>query len=546
MAIQVESPAQLSELGAVFRRRRWWFIVPVLLSIGIGAILVFLLPNKYEVDIQVKLVEVKYDQEEHFRSGGKQGFLQRDLESAETEIKEPSRLHRLIRELGWVDYQELDALDRQDYIEKVQDNISVDVVAKSKDVGSSFVNLSYMDVDSNRAELFLERLTKLWVEENFMRDQRQIQTKLAAARASREGYLTRVAENRKKKNDLIDRHEMPFDANQRTRQTNQGDPVYERIARTQNRLLEIGNERAKLEIERDRVVESLEFMQEKVLSASIERGSSNDDGKLKRILDEIDSVNEDLANLRPANPEFETLRAKLRELEKLANERTGGTADTEIVERVDNPDRPPLLARIDELEVEIAILAGEAERLTEQFAVDRRAHQTRTGVARELDALDVDIESDLMLLATSQESVAGFERDLEAFNRLGPSYEITKEPLAPESPSSPNVPLVLFGSIVAGAVLGSALLVAREFLVPGFRIPADVASDLTVPILGIVGTVSTRRQRMARGMLGGVTALGTALFLGLVAWFLWAYQERQELLGTDLVERIEEIQYTLR
>lgn len=546
MAIQVESPAQLTEIGTVFKRRRWWFIVPVLLSIGIGAVLVFLLPDKYEVDIQVKLVEVKYDQEKHFSSGGKQGFLQRDLESAETEIKESSRIHRLIRELGWVDYQELDALDRQVYVEKVQANISVDVVAKSKDVGSSFVNLTYMDVDSNRAELFLERLTKLWVEENFMRDQRQIQTKLGAARASREGYLTRIAGNRKKKSDLIDRHKMPFDANQRTRQTNEGDPIYDRIARTRNRLLEIGNDQAMRKIERDRIEASLEWMQEKVVSTSRVSGSSNDDGRLKRILDEIDTVNAVLANLRPANPEFETQRAKLRDLERQANERTGGTADTEIIERVDNPDRLPLLARIEALDLEIAVLAGEDERLREQLAVDDRSHQTRIGVARELDELDELISGDVLLLTTSQDSVAGFERDLEALNRLGPSYEITKEPLAPEKPSSPNVPLVLFGSVIAGAILGSALLVAREFLVPGFRIPADVASDLTVPILGIVGTVSTKRQRMARGMLGGATAVGTALFLGLVAWFLWAYQERQELLGTDLVERIEEIQYTLR
>jgi|GEM_PF-5138938 len=547
MAIQVESPAQISEFSAVFKRRRWWFFVPVLLSIGIGALLATLLPKKYEVDTQVKLIEVQYDADEYFQTRGEQGALRRDLENAETEIEEPSRIHRIISDLGWVDYTELDALGREEFVEKVQDNLTVEVVPKAKDIGSDFVDLAYLDIDPNRAELFLERLTKAWVEELFLRDQRMIRDKAEAERDRGIEIKRRIDNSRRDLYALITRHQLPFDARSRSREAgNQGDPVYARIAEREKLLADLDVEVEELRQELALVVDEKNGLQEFIVARGLVEGISNDDGLLASIQEEIAQLQTQLDNLRPQNPDYLALQAQLKNLRREESERLGVTAAQETVETVKNPDYAPLEAQVLELERALAIKERRREILTEQLVADRRDQKTRVGIAREVVELEAEIESDVALYDQVAKAVAGFEGSLNMLNKLGASYEITKEPLAPEKPSFPNVPLVIIGSILFGAVIGAGLLAAREFLVGGFRTPADAASDIAVPILGIVDTLTTRRERVGRAVLAGATATATVLFLGLVFWFLWAYQERPELLGTELVDRIEGIRYSLR
>lgn len=546
MAIQVESPAQITEFSAVFRRRRWWFFVPVLLSVGIGALLATLLPKKYEVDTQVKLIEVQYDSKEYFQTRGEQGALRRDLENAETEIKEPSRIHRIITEMGWIDYSELDALGREEFVEKVQENLTVEVVPKAKDIGSDFVDLAYMDIDAERAELFLERLTKAWVEELFRRDQRQISDKRDAERARGREIKARIDKTRDELYGLIARHDLAFDPRSRSRERISGDPISNRIDARESELAELEVDAEKLRKELALVIDEQLGLQEFILARNIEEGVSNDDGLLGDIQLQISSIQEQLDNLRPQNPTFQELQQQLRQLKAAESERLGVSAAQEVVQSVPNPAYAPLQERREEIERNLAILETARETLEKQQAVDRQLQETRIDMSRQVEQKEATIASDLDVYQDVEAAIASYESSLNMLNKLGASYEITKEPLAPEDPSFPNVPLVIIGAIMFGALIGGGLLAGREFLVGGFRTPADAASEMTVPILGIVDALTTRRERVGRAVLASATATATVLFLGLVFWFLWAYQERPELLGTELVERIEDIRYSLR
>jgi uncharacterized protein involved in exopolysaccharide biosynthesis len=546
MAIQVESPAQLSEIGAVFRRRRWWLYVPILFALGVGALLSQVLPEKYEVEMQIKLLEVQYDDEDFFRTRGAEGALERGLPVAEYMVREPSRIHRLIDQLGWVDFQELDALDKMEYVEMVQDNLTVTVLPKAKDSGATFVDFSYRDTDPNRAERFLREVAVQWVNETFRLDQKQIQSKLEAQRGLVATLDVRLEQLRKERRELLSINDLPFDTTQRQRDPIGGDHIFRRKNEAELAISALEIERIETEARLEQARATLDTIPEFVLKSSLQAATSNDDGQLLLIEDEIATLETALANLRQTNPQYALVTARIAELKAQKAKRSGGTAATEIEVREPNPARVPAAEAVRALENALALIDVRSKALIGQAQADARLHDTRLAASQALDRLDGEIANLERQRGERLAVQASYESDLESLKQLGSSFEITSEPLAPTEPSEPNVFLVMFGAVVFGALLGLLLVLAREYLVTGFRLPSDVGADIAVPILGIVGEVTTSRQRLVRRVVGSATGLSTALFLGLVAWFLYAWQERPELLGSDLVEEIERLQRSLR
>jgi uncharacterized protein involved in exopolysaccharide biosynthesis len=546
MAIQVETPAQLSEIGAVFRRRRWWLYVPILFALGIGALLTQILPKKYEVEAQLKLLEVQYDDEDFFRTKGTEGALDRNLATAEDQIKEHSRIHRLIDQLGWVDFLGLDALEKQDYVKMVQDNLTVEVLAKSKDSGSTFIDLTYRDVDQDRAELFLRTLVVMWVDETFDLDRSQIQKKLEAQRALVTTLDQQLEQLRIDRRDLISRNDLPFDTTKGQRDTQSGDHIYVRYQAADTELARLRIERRDVEDRLAAVEAELGTLQAFLRLSEVEEATRNDDGLLPILELQLEALEEELANLRQSHPQYP---AKIAERDKLRGqiaERTGGKAASTTETVVPNEARVEVLARRNAIQRELESLDVRIEGLQEQRDADLRLHNVRLAAHQQLDKIERDIADKERLRGENLAKQSSFESDLESLVRLGSSYEITKEPLAPTTAVEPNVYIVMIGAVVFGALVGLLFVLSREYLVTGFRIPSDVGADIAVPILGIVGEVTNARQRIVRRIAAGATGVATVLFVALVVFFIYAWEQRPDLLGSELVESIEKLQFDLR
>jgi len=546
MAIQVESPAQLSEISAVFQRRRWWLYVPILFALGIGAILTQLLPKKYEVEAQLKLLEVQYDDDDFFRTKGTEGALDRNLATAEQQIKEHSRIHRLIDQLGWVDYLGLDALEKQTYVKMVQENLTVEVLAKSKDSGSTFVNLAYRDVDPNRAELFLRMLIVMWVDETFDLDRSQIQKKLEAQRALVTTLDQQLEQLRIDRRDLISRNDLPFDTTKGQRDSRSGDHIYVRYQAADTELAGLRITRREVEDRLAAIDAELGTLQAFVRLSEVLEGTDNDDGLLSVLQLQLGALETDLANLRQKHPQYPAKVLERDKLRELIAARTGGKAASTSETVVPNEARAEVLARRDAIERELAQLDVRIAGLQEQRDADLRLHNVRLQANQQIDKIERDIADKERQRAENLAKQSSFESDLESLVRLGSSYEITREPLAPTVAVEPNVYIVMIGAVVFGALVGLLFVLSREYLVTGFRIPSDVGSDIAVPILGIVGEVTNARQRIVRRIAAGATGVATVLFVALVVFFIYAWEQRPDLLGSELVERIEQLQFDLR
>jgi hypothetical protein len=346
--------------------------------------------------------------------------------------------------------------------------------------------------------------------------------------------------------DLIARNDLPFDSTKGARDTLSGDHVYVRYQAADTELASRRIERRALEERLASIDAELDTLQAFVRSSTLLEATSNDDGLLPILERELEVLELELANLRSTHPQYTAKKAERDQLRAQISERTGGTAATTAETVVPNEQRIEVLVRRAEVQRELQELDVRMRALEEQRDTDLRLHTVRIDAAKQLDEIERNIADKERLRGENLAKQSSFESDLESLVRLGSSYEITKEPLAPTVPVEPNAFLVMFGSVVFGALLGLLFVLAREYLVTGFRIPSDVGADIAVPILGIVGEVTNARQRAVRRIAAGATGVATALFVALVVFFIYAWEERPDLLGSELVERIEKLQFDLR
>jgi hypothetical protein len=325
-----------------------------------------------------------------------------------------------------------------------------------------------------------------------------------------------------------------------------GDHVYVRYQAADTELASRRIERRALEERLASIDAELDTLQAFVRSSTLLEATSNDDGLLPILERELEVLELELANLRSTHPQYTAKKAERDQLRAQISERTGGTAATTAETVVPNEQRIEVLVRRAEVQRELQELDVRMRALEEQRDTDLRLHTVRIDAAKQLDEIERNIADKERLRGENLAKQSSFESDLESLVRLGSSYEITKEPLAPTDPVEPNAFLVMFGSVVFGALLGLLFVLAREYLVTGFRIPSDVGADIAVPILGIVGEVTNARQRAVRRIAAGATGVATALFVALVVFFIYAWEERPDLLGSELVERIEKLQFDLR
>ena len=85
-----------------------------------------------------------------------------------------------------------------------------------------------------------------------------------------------------------------------------------------------------------------------------------------------------------------------------------------------------------------------------------------------------------------------------------------------------------------------------EFSKSCFRSVGDVSRVMGVPILGVVNLIQTRadvrRRRFKRLVIGG----STAMLLGCLGWFTYAWSYDQAQLPTRVVQVVEDFRLSLR
>ena len=171
MAVQIDSPGQLQDFLAILKKRKWQVLLPVAYALTLGGSFAVLVPKKYRCSTQVELRELYI---EGARADRALSISSIEAESAPQQLQSLTRIRSVVEKLEWPDYLRLSPQDRNEFLVGLRRNLTVNVPRREKNTGSTFVTISYSDVNPQRAYQFLREIRGAWIDEVVVRDREQI------------------------------------------------------------------------------------------------------------------------------------------------------------------------------------------------------------------------------------------------------------------------------------------------------------------------------------------------------------------------------------
>lgn len=547
MALQVDSQDQLTEFLGVLSRRRWQIIVPALYVIVLGGVFAVFVPKKYVAEMQINLLEARVDDRDSTNRSLEQTATQREIENAEYQVKAHDRVRRVIDELNWSDYLQLDSDERGDYIERVRESIEVAVLPKQKDEGSTFVDLSYADVDQQRAVSFLNRLSTLWVQEVYDRDTNNLRLEKETLQNLRDVARRELEKLEQRRAQLITEAELsPTQLQSGGYGNREEDPLFKRMNERRGEIEDLTIEISELNASIDALQETYDDLPAFEIPAASLQGAFSEQILQKEL--QMAGLVERQDRYLPAHTEWRKIQDQILQLEADVDQLRDQARDTVIEsEPIPNPQRKVLADQITALRTQAET---RSRRLTELQALDARdesAYETRVQAIHEIRELEIKTTVAQDRLREAEEQLSVRNTQLELMQKAYPQpWVITMDAQADDKPSKPSVPVILVFVFIGAVGAGLATAVAAEFLQPGFRNPGDAARAIELPVLGVVGDFKPRRQRRRESLRRLVVTLSTLVILGGLGWFTWTWANRPELLSTEVLEVIEDVRMGLR
>lgn len=447
--MNTEQGAQLVDYLEVAKRRRWSIVLPLLLSMLVGGLLVKYLPRQYVSSATIGVTSASV-------SGNLARSTPMDvserLRAVSHELLSDTVIEQMAREEGLLEHTPLEAI-----IADVRAHTRVSLPEKSLAASGKFEPdtfvVSYAGATPELAQRVANRLTQVFVASHSqLRETRAEDTSaFLASQLSASQARLNAAEARLRQ----------------LRDTYRGRLPEQTLANQQSvaslRQQAEANAQA-LRGERDR----LSIVEQQLAAMQAEAAANVPNEALAQAQQRVADLEKQLADARmtftPKHPEVQRLEGELktaRAEEAAARERR---PDTSAPVRVD-PAQRQLLAERDGIRVRIRELQANDARLAEQIAQFQSRLDEAPLVEQQITALqrEYDFANHQHQQLAEQYQAALLAEDLER-KRAGEQFTVLYPASLPTSPSSPNVPLVLAMSVLAGIALGGGLALAREYM----------------------------------------------------------------------------------
>ncbi|MAF65764.1 MAG: hypothetical protein CMJ84_08915 [Planctomycetes bacterium] len=548
MAVQIDPPGQLQEFLAILKRRVWQIVLPTLFSLSLGVGFAIIVPKKYEVTTQVELRETLAGV--GGASGTELSLSAREAENAPHQIKSLQRIRWVVEKLNWAEYLTLPREEQYEYLQDIQDSLTVTVPRKNKDVGSTFVTIEYLDTSAQRAEEFLRELRTAWIEQVVERDRDKIKleySNLLAQQAAKEKVLQR---EHRQLTELRGRYGLS--PTQPTPGSNQGrteDPAYLRLMELETRIDELALEEAAAQATVEELAGQLEQTDERVQEMAYVEGQTYDE-KLEELRAERAQHLSELrtGGWRPAHSTYrqlqhliETVEGNIDALEKLV---TRG----EVQENwVPNEAWQILNERLAGAELALVLVGKERVELEKKFEQDQEVLRQLQDVYRE----DSEHSEAITRLTTSLADVdVMLQRKKHQMEFIetssGNPFQIMQDVVAPSTPSEPNPFMIVAFALVAGLALGAGSAILAELSRSSFKSAADISAVMLIPVLGVVEDIVTRAQLRRRLLRRIAVGSSSTVLIGAVVFVTWAWATNPDLLAPDVLDGIEEFRELFR
>jgi polysaccharide chain length determinant protein (PEP-CTERM system associated) len=508
----------LEDVLQAARRRRWVIAAGLVLSVTGSMALAEFLPNRYRAETLILVVPQRIP-ESYVRSTVSGGIETR-LPAISQHILSRSRLERIVGDFGLY-AEERARVPMETVIQRMRKDIDVTIVK-----GDAF-RISYLSSDPKTAKNVTERLASLFIEEN-LRDREVLaditsqflETQLEEARRRLVESENKLAAFRRQfAGELPDQLQANLQVYQNAQMRLQT------LADTLNRDRD---RRAMLQNEQQALMDAAATGAPVASVATVNQPPGPAAQKLQAAMETLREME---SRLTPQHPDVMRAKRLIRDLEQKA-EAEALARPPVAVASVPEP-RTAKGVRADRT----TLLRGELERLDQQIAQNEAqevqlkeaiaAYQARVEATPKRETEMIELNRDYAtlqniyrnLLAKREES--RIAADLER-GQISEQFKVLDPARVPETPYSPNKPLMAAFGVLAGLILGGGFGAFLEYRDTSLRSEVDIASLLGLPVLASIPTVqgvsvearAARRRRILVAMSLTSVLAGAAI----VAW----------------------------
>ena len=522
-------PLEIHDYIEIALRRKWYIIVPLVLSVVVSFAVYKKLPKIYTASTLI-LVQSQRIPTEYVRPTITDTVTSQ-LNTLSQEILSRTRLERVIHEFSL--YRDLlNKLPMEEVVERMRSAIEVKVQSQMQyDRGQNTFSISFEGKEPRTVMLVTNKLASLFIEENLrVRGQQAEKTSdfLSKELSMMEDRLKRKeAEIRTFKERYMGQLPEQLDANLKIleRLQQQLQTTSENIRAAEDRVVLI---RSQIDMLRERE-QGLLARQTRREPTSRESTSATEDvavggtpedpvivqyNQLKRNLiaaqakytdnhPEVIDLKQKVAKLEPRVKEVIAKQTTEREARRraLRENRNAGTEPDPAVAVLD-PALERLLAQYteqyNESQLEAKRLKGEEKKLQEQITLyQRRIEDTPRG-EQELAVLmrDYDLSKINYQSLSNKKIQAEMAENLER-NQQGEQFKILDPARIPEKPVKPDRNKILLMGFAMGLALGVGLTWFRESLDRSFHTVADLESCFELPVLATIPTLKEEEKKAA-------------------------------------------------
>ncbi len=553
----------LTQITAIFRRRKWWIIVPFLTIVSIVAVVAVVLPDIYKSTATIMVQDSQISQQ--VVQSTVTSYADQRIQAITQEITSRTRLLGLVEKYDLLP-RKREVLSSEELVAKVEKRIKIETVdaeikkeTQNKPVLLTIAfRLSYEDEDPKKAQLVANEMASYYMTKNleqrekrvrttsqFLEDQlrqakdrlEELETKLAIFR---EEHLEELPEftslnmqKLEKLNGDIGNIGMQLRSIEEQKATIKGnlaqvDPftragagVLSNEERVQQAMIERAtlagkySDKHPLVQAKDREIANLE--------EKFEAG-----GRLARLRDKLQDVETKLSALRGKyTDQHPAVVSKMHELENVKREledlqsRIGKPAAKPTNETPTNPAYLALKADVDKLEVSAASLRSEKERLEQQVSDVYEKLHSSPQVSKEYNELTTDYQSakthysEIQQKYFTSQVARGMEED-----QLGESFQVVEPAFLPEKPYKPNRLAIVLIGIVLGMGFSVGLASLKEYSDKSVRDAKGLEQLSGRPVLSVIPTILTDEDRMRakRRRIAAATSAVCAVSLGLIVF----------------------------
>jgi polysaccharide chain length determinant protein (PEP-CTERM system associated) len=469
------------------KRRKWWIVIPLFLSLVITYGVYKRLPRIYKTSTLI-LVQPQEVPEAYIKPTVRSMVADR-LSTLSQQILSRTRLENVIQEFNL--YPEVTGRSGMEQIvAAMRQAITIEVQrTRGRDVQNTFT-IGYEGEDPRQVMMVANRLASLFIEENLRARERQatgtaefLERELASIQTSLE---TKDQEIRAFKEKYMGELPQQLDANLRI------------LGRLQDQMKNNADAFRATEERRIMVQQEIAQLSDQGSLLSGQQSVSRDSpvvqlSRLRSRLTEIRSM------YTEQHPDVVDLKMQIDSLEKEIEEGAGTEQDSDSAAkpRVFNPAVARLRGNLAELGLETSRVKAEERRLIEQIAMYQSRVENTPRIEQELATLTRDYG----LLKANYQSLldkkiqARMAENLER-RQMGEQFTVLDPARLPEKPYKPDPRRVMLIGAFLGLVFGCGLAYMRETGDRSFHRIEEIEKALGFPVIATIPRIGAAKLQL--------------------------------------------------